>query len=125
MNQRKINRISVLLLLLGLGSALVIYLTARPATVDPLLGDSLANKKYLHELRVMGGKANELADEFQDWFAGLWHGDQLARTVAVLTVATTLVFRFVAQHPGSAVALPTENKSPQPDQTGRDETRKP
>lgn len=116
MSRRKINQISVLLLLLGFGSALVIYLTARPMAVDPLLGDPLANKKYLHELRVMGGKANELADEFQDWFAGLWHGEQLARTVAVLTVGVTLAFRFVAQHPAPDTPAPAARKAPPPGQ---------
>lgn len=101
MTRQKINRITLLLLVLGLGSALVIYLTAAPVVVDPLLGDPLANKKYLREMRVIGGQGNVLAAEFNDWFAGLWHGRELAGTVAVLTVAATLTFRFVATHPDS------------------------
>ncbi|MEO6876459.1 MAG: hypothetical protein ABI222_16710 [Opitutaceae bacterium] len=99
MDRQKINRITGGVLVLGLGCALAIYLTAAPVFVDPLLGDPLANKKYLHELQIMGGKGNVLAAEFQDWFAGLWQGRELGGTVAVLTIGVVLVFRFVASHP--------------------------
>jgi hypothetical protein len=108
----KINRITVLLLLIGFGSALVIYLTARPVTLDPLLGDPLTNKKFVHELRVIGGKSNVMAAQFIDWFAGLWQGENLAGTVAVLTVAVTLAFRFVAARPDLYASAPAHNKRP-------------
>ena len=114
MNRRKMNRITGALLLLGLGSALAIYLTAAPVVLDPLLGDPMASKKYLRELRVMGGQGNVLAAEFNDWFAGLWQGQELAGTVAVITVGLTLVFRFVATHPDSAPAAPPDEKGPPP-----------
>ncbi len=106
MTRQKINRITRCLLVLGFGAALVIFLTAAPVTVDPLLGDPLENKKYLRELQVIGGKANVLSAEFQDWCAAQWEGQLLARTVAVLTIVVTLLFRFVASHPGNA-ARPT------------------
>jgi hypothetical protein len=115
MNRQKMNRITSGLLLLGLGGALAIYLTAAPEVVDPLLGDPMANKKYMRELRVMGGQGNVLAAEFQDWFGGLWQGRELAGTVAVITVGVVLVFRFVATFPPAApaetVAAP-EKKTP-------------
>jgi hypothetical protein len=95
------NRISLGLWVLGLGSALAIFLATPPEVVDPLLGDQFSNKKYLREMRMLGGQGNVLAAEFNDWFAGLWHGRELAGTVAVLTIGTVLVFRFVASHPGS------------------------
>lgn len=104
MSPPKVNRITWTLLLLGFGSALAIFLMAEPQIVDPLLGDQLGNKKYLRELRVMGGQGNVVAAEFQEWFAGLWQGRELAGTVAVLTVGTVLVFRFIALHPGVPVA---------------------
>lgn len=112
MSPRKTNRITLLLLLLGLGSAFIIYLTAVPVVVDPLLGDQLASKKYLRELRVIGGQGNVLSAEFQDWFAGLWQGRELAYTVAVLTLVTISGFRFVATHPGVPAPLETEGKEP-------------
>ena len=110
MSRRKINQITVLLLLIGFGGALVIYLTANSARGDPLLGDPLAAKKYLRELRVIGGEANVLAARFQEWFAGLWHGEGLA----VLTVGVTLVFRFMAAHPDSAATDSPEDMTPPP-----------
>lgn len=94
------NRISGGLLLLGLGAALAIFLTAAPEVEDPLLGDKFATKKYQREMRMMGGRGNVAAAEFSEWFAGLWHGRSLGGTVAVLTIGTVLVFRFVASHPG-------------------------
>jgi hypothetical protein len=112
LNVGKINRITVLLLLIGFGSALVIYLTARPVVLDPLLGDPLTQKKFVHELRVMGGKGNVMAAQFIDWFAGLWHGENLAGTVAVLTIAVTLAFRFVAARPDLYASAPTRNLQP-------------
>ena len=89
------NRISVALLLAGLGCALALYLTAEPEVDDSLMSDPRAARKLTHDLRVIGGKANVLSAEFQEWFSGLWHGEALAGTVAVLTVGTTLVFRYV------------------------------
>ena len=115
MTREKTNRITYGLLLVGLGSALVIFLAAAPEVVDPLVGDQFADKKYLREMRVIGGQGNVLAAEFNDWFAGLWHGRELAGTVAVLTVVTVLVFRFVATHPDSetpAEAAGPEAKTP-------------
>jgi multisubunit Na+/H+ antiporter MnhB subunit len=110
LNRQKINRITGLLMLIGFGSALIIYLTAKPEPPDPF-GNLLANKKYLHELRVMGGKANVVSAEFMNWFGGLWHGESLAGTVAFLTVGVTLVFRFFALHPASAPAAPAVDQA--------------
>ena len=99
MSPRTINRLSVLLLAAGLGAAATIYLTAAPETFDPLVGNPLHSKKHLHELRLMGGHANVALAEFQAWFVSLWHGQQLATTVAVLTLLAVPAFRFVAHHP--------------------------
>ena len=109
MPRSRLNRISLLLLALGFGAALVIFLIAPPPSEDPLLGDPLNNKKYRRELQLIGGKANVLSAELQDWWAAQWEGRLLARSVAVLTVAGVLVFRFVATHPGAALA---ERKPP-------------
>ena len=112
MTRRKTNQITLGLLVVGLGAALALYLTATPEVVDPLLGDPMTTKKYLRELRVIGGQGNVLAAEFQDWFAGLWHGRALAGTVAVLTAVATLAFRFVATHPGPEVNEPAGSDDP-------------
>jgi len=97
LTRRKINRVSVGLLLLGLGGAGLIYAFA-PLEVpeDPWRTDPLGQRRYSRQMQVMGGKANLISAEFIDWFAGRWHGRNLAGTVAVLTVAVTGGYRFVA-----------------------------
>lgn len=97
--RQTINRITLGLLLGGFVLAFILYLTVEPVPVDPLLGEPLASKKFRRELKVLGGQANVLSAEFQDWFAAQWQGRLLARTVAFLTVVVTLVFRFIATHP--------------------------
>src|ERR1700693_1976883 len=84
------------ILVLGFVAAVVIYLTAQPPPGNPLGYDPLDTKKYLHDLEVYGGKANVLAAEFSEWFDGLWHGKQLAFTVAVITVIAACAFKFFA-----------------------------
>lgn len=53
------------------------------------------NKKYVHDLQLYGGNAAMLADRFNRWFFGLWHGTSLAYTVAVIALLLSLGF-FVA-----------------------------
>lgn len=99
MTPRQINSRSLFILALGLGAAAAIYCLAPDEVDDPLLNDLRAERKYRRELEVYGGKANVVSADFMEWFGGLWRGRALAGTVAVLTVAGTLVFRFVATHP--------------------------
>jgi hypothetical protein len=103
---RKINRISLGLLLLGLGGAGVIYIFAEPPVADTLMADPRADRKYKRELAMYGGKANVVSVEFMDWFGGLWQGRNLAGTVAVITVVATLGFRFVAAPPAGPAESP-------------------
>jgi hypothetical protein len=84
------------ILVLGFAAAVVIYLTAQPPPENPLGYDPLDTKKYLHDLEVYGGKANVIAAQFREWFDGLWHGKQLAFTVAVITVIAAGAFKFFA-----------------------------
>ncbi len=100
LNRRQINTFSTLLVVLGFGSAVAIFLLAAPTPADdPLLNDPRAERKYRRELAIYGGKANVLSAEFMEWFNGLWHGRSLAGTVAVLTVVGTLAFRVMATLP--------------------------
>jgi hypothetical protein len=84
------------ILVLGFAAVVVIYLTAQPPPENPLGYDPMDTKKYLHDLEVYGGKANVIAAQFRDWFDSLWHGKQLAFTVAVLTVIAAGTFKFFA-----------------------------
>lgn len=97
LSQRKINRVSVGLLLLGLGAAMIIYVLAPPESPeDPWRTDPLGQRRYARQMQVMGGKANLLSADFIDWFGERWHGRNLAGTVVVLTLVATGGYRFVA-----------------------------
>jgi hypothetical protein len=96
--------ISLVILLVGLGSAAYIYRTAEKRandvlgyevggegaySVDP--GDS---KKYQRDLELYGGRANVLLDELRRWLVSLWQGKTLAVTVALISLLIAfLVFR--------------------------------
>jgi hypothetical protein len=98
--------ITAIILLVGLGSAILIYLTAEHDS-DSVLGYETAggyvypikpedSKMYIHDLELYGGKANVLANELMRWFAGLWHGKSLAFTVACSTIFISLGFFLFA-----------------------------
>ena len=74
---------SIVILLAGLCSAFVIYMTA--PLDDTLSWDPADSKGYLRQMESVGGKGNELATNVRLWFASLWHGERLAVTVVVLT----------------------------------------
>jgi hypothetical protein len=86
--------ITAIILLVGLGSSILIYLTADIASDSALINDFENSKKYMHDLELYGGKANVLANEFINWFVGLWQGKSLAFTVACITIVTALGFYF-------------------------------
>jgi len=91
----RIRRVTRWILAAGLTVAAGAWVVAVARPADPL-SEQLESKKYLHDLEVYGGKANVLAAQFRDWFAGLWSGTNLAWTIAALTILTVLVYRFFA-----------------------------
>ena len=96
MSPQTINRLSWLILAAGFTAALIIWLVVPPPVKGAFEDDPLNEKRYRHELRVIGGQANQLSADFIDWFGERWEGRNLAVTIAVLTVAATGGFRFVA-----------------------------
>ncbi len=106
--QKRLYLITAVILLVGLGSAVLIYLKAGDSQRG-VLGYEAAggevypispedSKMYKHDLELYGGKMNVLADEFMRWFSGLWHGRTLAFTVAGITVVISFVLFFVARN---------------------------
>jgi hypothetical protein len=100
--------IAAVTLLIGAGSAVLIYINA-DNNPDRVLGYEVwggtaypvapeDSKVYMHDLELYGGKANVLADEFIAWFNGLWHGRSLAVVVACLAVTVSAGFFFAANH---------------------------
>ena len=124
--QTYLNLISVIILLVGLGSAVLIYRTAGNDS-NGVLGYEIIggqaypikpedSKMYRHDLELYGGKAAVLSDEFSRWFAGLWHGKSLAFTVAYITLFISFVVFYIANH------LPSRLKSDVHSESNRDGT---
>ena len=83
-------------LLIGLTAALMIYAFAADDAGMDYARQIASGRLYEHNVGVMGGKFAVHADQFNQWFDGLWHGRPLAYTVAVLAVAISLVCFWVA-----------------------------
>ena len=84
------------ILVLGLGSAALLYFTARAQGANPLGYEPEDSKRYLRDLEMYGGKINILATQAMRWWNGLWQGRQLGLTVAWLTLGTAFLFWFLA-----------------------------
>ena len=100
--------ISVLILLVGLGSAILIYQRADNyagtvlgyeqgnGTIYPM--DPEDYKTYSRDMELYGGTANVLLDELRRWFDGLWHGKSLAFIVACTTILLSSGLFYAANH---------------------------
>jgi hypothetical protein len=83
---------------IGICSAVFIYVTASPPPQHPLGYDPFASKKYLRDLELYGGKINILAVEFYQWLDRLWRGQNLSYTIACITVILAYIFWFIGSH---------------------------
>ena len=103
-----LNLIGSIILLVGLGTAILIYRTAESdsrnvlgyeqgnGSVYPVNPDD--SKKYLRDMELYGGKANVLADEFRRWFIGLWHGESLGFMIGGITILIAICIFYAANH---------------------------
>lgn len=96
--QTRLYLVAALILLVGLGAAALIYLTAGNGSDSSMVEDFQNSKRYIHDLELYGGKMNVLMDQFHRWFAGLWQGKSLAFTVACITLAISSGFCLVAYY---------------------------
>ena len=94
--QARVRLITGGILVLGLGSATLLYLNARVQSANPLGYEPEDTKRYLRDLEMYGGKVNVLATQAMRWWNGLWQGRQLGLTVAWLTLGTAFLFWFLA-----------------------------
>jgi hypothetical protein len=125
--QTYLKLISAIILLVGLGSAVLIYQTAETDLSSALgyeiAGDSVYpimpgnSKMYKHDLELYGGKAAVLADDFRRWFVGLWHGKSLAFTVAFISIFISLGFLFAANYMPPSLKADVRNEN---DRNGTD-----
>jgi hypothetical protein len=92
----RVKRILAAILALGWGAAIVLFFTARPPGADSLAYDPTSSKSYLRDMELYGGKGNVLASQFREWVSGLFHGQSLAFTVAILTILVAAGVWFFA-----------------------------
>jgi len=88
---------ALVVLVLGLASALGMYLAADDAPASAALAEMHGSKPYVHQLERFGGKAAVMFDQFNRWFAGLWEGRQLGVTVAWITIVAAAAMFLVAR----------------------------
>ncbi len=96
------RKLAGVVLVLGLIASLVVFFTApveaeAPATVVVASVDN--SKKYQLELERIGGRSAVAAAQFTSWFDSLWHGERLGATLAVLSVAASLVCFMASKLP--------------------------
>lgn len=90
------------ILALGLAVSAAIWVLApdQDEAADRLMVQSLENsRRYQLELQRIGGKAAVAAAQFDEWFDSLWHGRRLAATLAVISIAGSLVCLLAARLP--------------------------
>ena len=96
MTGRRLQMISVAILIVGLVTAIGIYVSAARSTDDMIAYKIEHSKQYQRTLELYGGKANVIAVEITQWFDSLWHGTRLAYTVACATVLLAAGFWLAA-----------------------------
>src|SRR5438094_1099480 len=101
LNRTRLFVAAAIVLIAGLLSAAAIYFSADDepdlSTSYVVVIDPTATKTYVRELRRFGGQAAVLFDEFNRWFAGLWHGKALGITIAWISVAAAVVIFWIAR----------------------------
>ncbi len=123
----RLNLISAIILVIGLGGAALIYHRAAnlpggasgyetaDGTILPMMPED--SKMYRHNLEVYGGKMNVMMDDFRRWFVGLWQGKSLALIIACTTIIISYGFFYAANYlsqPLESAGHPENN----PDGTG-------
>jgi hypothetical protein len=94
--KRRLHLACLVILAAGLCTAMLIYRFAADVP-DDSLGYAVVNgtvypvstsdsKKYRREVERFGGKAALVFDDFDRWFAELWRGKALAKTVAWISI---------------------------------------
>lgn len=93
--KRRLNISATVTLVCGAVASAVIYLTASSPQENALIDGFLGSKSYRHELEHYGGKMSVVSDELSRWFISLWQGENLAFTIATITLlSASLLFCF-------------------------------
>ena len=124
--KRRLHLACMVILVAGLCGAMLIYRFAADVP-DDALGYVVVNgtvypvatsdsRQYRREVERFGGKAALLVDDFDRWFAQLWRGKALAKTVAWISILVALgIYLF-------AISLQPDARADGDDRHERDET---
>lgn len=106
-SKTRLELLGLIILVVGLGVSIYIDRTAVDEPADALRyemnGQSAQpvrpedSKKFLRDMEQYNGKAGMLMYELRTWFAGLWQGRALARTLYCLTLASTAALFIIAR----------------------------
>jgi len=117
--QKYLYLLSVIILVIGLGSAALIYQRAdntpygvlgydiAGGTIYPIMPQD--SKMYRHNLEVYGGKFNVMLDDFRRWFLGLWHGKSLAFMIAGASLIISFGLFYAANYLARSADINQEN----------------
>jgi len=91
---------AAVILAVGWGAAIIVYFASAPVEDDPLRVFH-ESKRYEDSVERVGGKAAVFGNEVAETIAGLFRGQTLAFTIAMLTVTVAFVYlyRHVSKHP--------------------------
>src|SRR5262245_17441374 len=96
MTGRRLQMTAVAILIVGLITAIGIYMSAARSTDDMVAYEIQHSKQYQRTWEFYGGKATVMAVECTQWFDSLWHGTRLAYTLACATVLLAAGFWVAA-----------------------------
>ena len=99
--QKYLYIISLAVLIVGICSAVNIYLSVPNPSDNMLELEPEVTKTYLRNLEMYGGKANVLAYEIRSWYARLWEGESLAYTMGCITIAVSYALFWIGYMSGS------------------------
>jgi hypothetical protein len=83
--QRRVHLAGTLILVLGWIAAAIVFVAARHDASAAHADEISSSERY--QIERLGGKATARTVEFDHWLASLWHGESLAWTLAVLSLA--------------------------------------
>jgi len=102
----RLKRIGAAILVLGLLSAIVVFIFVSEApgnaTAYQIIDgvsypvDVNNTKSYNYNMERIGGKSAVFASDLDDWFSSLWHGKKLGYTLSVLSIVSTLLCYWLA-----------------------------
>jgi len=93
----RLHLIAAIILLVGLTASVLIYLSAEKREDNALITEFENSKRYRHDLEQTGGKLIVVGSEFMKWFEGLFEGENLAFTLAGLSIFLSIVVFIVAR----------------------------